>query len=97
MSKQVDDVAVEPIEWFEINAVDLSRVIERNAGNWATYKIVPIGEDGYRQSPVAEMIFANDSKRAGIAWNGDTQWTDATDPVDAAERFFGIYGKEMCN
>lgn len=36
-------------------------------------------------------------QRAGIAWGGDADWTDADGPTDALERYFGVGDKEMCN
>lgn len=35
--------------------------------------------------------------RAGIAWGGNAQWTDADSALDAIERYFGVDGKEISN
>ena len=96
MTMQVTDIAVEATALDNIKATDLKTIIG-NEGGFEGFRVVPIGSDGYRQSVVAEMIWHRTSARAGIAYGAEAQWTDCDGAQDAAERFFGLNGKEMSN
>lgn len=95
MSK-VTDYSLQFIDLGNVSAIDLSQIIENERG-YDAYRVYPIGEDGYRQSVSAQMIYNAEAGRAGIAWGGNSMWTDCSSPEDAAERFFEINDKEMCN
>jgi hypothetical protein len=43
-----------------------------------------------------EVLWVPGAGRAGVAWGGNADWTDADDPQDALERYFRINGQEMC-
>lgn len=92
----ITDISVETTDLDTINAIDLSKIAAEEGG-YAAYLIIPIGDDGYRQSVAAQMIWHSEAGRAGIAWGADASWTDAVSPEDAAERFFGLNDKEMVN
>ena len=96
MTQQIKSVAVEATDLDKISAIDL-RKIAATEGGYEAYILTPVGADGYRQSVAAQMIWHAEAGRAGIAWGADADWTDAQSPEDAAERFFGINDKEMCN
>ncbi len=96
MTQQIANVEVVATESGSITACDLRRILADETG-YASYLLIPIGEDGYRQPVAAQMIWHAESGRAGIEFGADASWTDATSPEDAAERFFGINGKQMSN
>lgn len=94
----VVSVQLESIELAEVTAIDLSK-IAADEGGYEAFHVVPIRTDGLRGRNETQvvMIWHPQALRAGIAWGADADWTDAASAQDAAERFFGIGGKEMCN
>ncbi len=43
-----------------------------------------------------EVLFLPKHSRAGVVHGGVGDWTNASSPQDALERYFGVDGKEMC-
>lgn len=54
------------------------------------------GRDERPESEHLQVAFFPTESRAGLAWGGDAQWTDAESIDDAVQRFLGVGGKEMC-
>lgn len=88
---------LEEISVDDVTALDLREEITKATTPVEAYHIVRIKPDGYRDSVPGVMLWFPNDGRAGIEWGGDADWTDAVDPQDAAERYFGIDRKEMCN
>ncbi len=42
-----------------------------------------------------EVVWFPESGRAGVAWGGGADWTDASSADDALRRYFGVDGAEM--
>lgn len=84
----IETFALIPVNADEIAATDLHS--EAANGGFDCYRV----ESG-DTAEIGWLIFADG--RAGVAWGGDAQWTDASSAEDAAERFLGLGGKEMCN
>lgn len=89
-----------PVDARHLAATDLksevldyiARATPRGTAVFFTYKV---HKRHGRQD--GELLWLPDEGRAGIAWGADAQWTDASSPEDAVERFLGLNGKEMCN
>jgi hypothetical protein len=94
---KVASIVVERVDMDRITACDLLAEVAEAESGYEAYHITPIKPDGYRESTCAQMIWHAEAGRAGIEYGANAQWTDASSPKDAAERFFGIDGKEMHN
>ena len=86
---------VERIEVDAVSAIDLREELAKADKPVEAYQITRLNSDGFRDCVPAHMIWFPDAGRAGIEWGADASWTDAHDPQDAAERYFGVGGKEM--
>jgi hypothetical protein len=93
----VDQVRVEPIEAGAISAEDLKDAIDADPKEWEAFRIWEIGPDGYEHAVPGQLIWHFDYRRAGACFGGNSIWTDASNPWDAAERFLGLNGKSIVN
>jgi hypothetical protein len=94
------DVTLDTLASYLMDEVHIGRGESDVVAEWAmgdaegTATILWAG--AYNSEGIA-VVYFDHAGRAGVAWGGGPDWTDAESAEDALERYFGVNGKEMVN
>lgn len=92
-----DQIQLHAVGLDDLTAMDLRNEAAPST-HWNAYYVVLYDEPGYAWAGErAELLYNDETGRAGISWGADAQWTDCDSAQDAAERFWSVNGKEMSN
>jgi hypothetical protein len=71
----------------EMRSCDLADETKTTSYECIPYTLVHLDDRGYRETVTGEMLWFPAIGRAGIAWGGGANWTDADSPEDALQRW----------